>query len=145
MFQLDYLNTCTPEAFAAALGDIFEHSPWVAQGAVAKRPFPTVTALHDAMMVVVRAAPADRQLAFVLAHPELGSKLGRAPILTDASKEEQGVSASTSCPTRSLSGSTALIPPTGSDLAFPSSSACGVTPAIRPAPVRAPRRTPQGP
>jgi 2-oxo-4-hydroxy-4-carboxy-5-ureidoimidazoline decarboxylase len=90
MFQLDDLNSCTPEAFAAALGEIFEHSPWVAQGAVAGRPFPTVATLHDAMMAVVRAAPADRQLAFVLAHPELGSKLGRAPVLTDASKEEQG-------------------------------------------------------
>jgi 2-oxo-4-hydroxy-4-carboxy-5-ureidoimidazoline decarboxylase len=89
MFQLDDLNSCTPAAFAAALGEIFEHSPWVAQGAAAGRPFPTVTALHDAMMAVVRAAPSDRQLAFVLAHPELGSKLGRAPVLTDASKEEQ--------------------------------------------------------
>ncbi len=90
MFQLDDLNSCTPAAFAAALGEIFEHSPWVAQEAAAGRPFPTVTALHDAMMAVVRAAPADRQLAFVLAHPELGSKLGRAPVLTDASKDEQG-------------------------------------------------------
>ena len=90
MFQLDDLNSCTPTAFAAALGEIFEHSPWVAQGAVAGRPFPTVAALHDAMMAVVRAAPADRQLAFVLAHPELGSKLGRAPVLTEASKAEQG-------------------------------------------------------
>jgi 2-oxo-4-hydroxy-4-carboxy-5-ureidoimidazoline decarboxylase len=90
MFRLDYLNTCMPEAFAAALGEIFEHSPWVAQEAIARRPFPTVAALHDTMMAVVRAAPADRQLALVLAHPELGSKVGRAPLLTDASKEEQG-------------------------------------------------------
>jgi 2-oxo-4-hydroxy-4-carboxy-5-ureidoimidazoline decarboxylase len=58
MFQLDYLNTCTAETFEAALGEIFEHSPWVAQGAVAKRPFPTVTGLHDAMMAVVRVTPA---------------------------------------------------------------------------------------
>ena len=90
MFQLNYLNTCTADAFAAALGEIFEHSPWVAQGATAKRPFPTVAALHDAMMAVVRAAPADRQLAFLQAHPELGSKVGRAPVLTEASRDEQG-------------------------------------------------------
>jgi 2-oxo-4-hydroxy-4-carboxy-5-ureidoimidazoline decarboxylase len=90
MFQLDYLNTCTPDAFAAALGEVFEHSPWVAQGAATRRPFPTVAALHDAMVEVVRAAPADRKLAFLQAHPELGSKLGRTPVLTQASRDEQG-------------------------------------------------------
>src|SRR6516165_6354811 len=74
MFQLDDLNTCAPDAFAAALGEIFEHSPWVAQAAGPRRPFPTVAALHDAMMAVIRAAPADRKLAFLQAHPELGSK-----------------------------------------------------------------------
>jgi 2-oxo-4-hydroxy-4-carboxy-5-ureidoimidazoline decarboxylase len=90
MFQLDYLNTCTPEEFTAALGEIFEHSPWVAQSATTRRPFPTVGALHGGMMEAVRSAPADRQLAFLQAHPELGSKVGRAPVLTDASREEQG-------------------------------------------------------
>jgi 2-oxo-4-hydroxy-4-carboxy-5-ureidoimidazoline decarboxylase len=90
MFQLEYLNTCAPDAFEAALGEIFEHSTWVAQGAAAKRPFPTVSALHEAMMAVVRAAPADRQLSFLQAHPELGSKVGRAPVLTEASRDEQG-------------------------------------------------------
>lgn len=90
MFQLDDLNSCTPDAFAAALGEIFEHSPWVAQTAAARRPFPTVAALHDAMVAVIQAAPADRKLAFLQAHPELGSKLGRSPVLTQASRDEQG-------------------------------------------------------
>jgi 2-oxo-4-hydroxy-4-carboxy-5-ureidoimidazoline decarboxylase len=90
MFQLDDLNSCPPDAFAAALGEIFEHSPWVAEAATPQRPFPTVAALHDAMMAVIRAAPADRKLAFLQAHPELGSKLGRAPVLTQASQDEQG-------------------------------------------------------
>ncbi len=90
MFQLDYLNTCAPDAFAAALGEIFEHSRWVAEAAAARRPFPTVAALHDAMVEVIRAAPAERKLAFLNAHPELGSKLGRSPVLTEASRDEQG-------------------------------------------------------
>jgi 2-oxo-4-hydroxy-4-carboxy-5-ureidoimidazoline decarboxylase len=90
MFHLDYLNTCTPDAFTAALGEIFEHSPWVAQAASAKRPFGGVAALHAAMMDAVRAAPAERQFGFLQAHPELGSKVGRAPVLTDASRDEQG-------------------------------------------------------
>jgi 2-oxo-4-hydroxy-4-carboxy-5-ureidoimidazoline decarboxylase len=90
MFQLDYLNTCAPDAFVAALGEIFEHSPWVAEAAAARRPFPTVAALHDAMVAAVRAAPVERRLAFLQAHPELGSKLGRTPVLTHASRDEQG-------------------------------------------------------
>jgi 2-oxo-4-hydroxy-4-carboxy-5-ureidoimidazoline decarboxylase len=90
MFHLDYLNTCAPDAFTAALGEIFEHSPWVAQAASAKRPFASVAALHAAMVDAVLAAPADRQLAFLQAHPELGSKVGRAPVLTEASRDEQG-------------------------------------------------------
>jgi 2-oxo-4-hydroxy-4-carboxy-5-ureidoimidazoline decarboxylase len=90
MFHLDYLNSCPPDAFTAALGEIFEHSPWVAQAASTKRPFTSVAALHAAMVDALRAAPAERQLAFLQAHPELGSKVGRAPILTDASRDEQG-------------------------------------------------------
>ncbi len=90
MPHLDYLNTCPRDGFIAALGDVFEHSPWVAEAAFLVRPFPTVTALHDAMMQAVRDAPPSRQREFVRAHPELGSKLGRATDLTDASKEEQG-------------------------------------------------------
>jgi 2-oxo-4-hydroxy-4-carboxy-5-ureidoimidazoline decarboxylase len=90
MFHLDDLNSGKPDAFTAALGEIFEHSPWVAQAASTRRPFASVAALHAAMVDAVRAAPADRQLAFLQAHPELGSKVGRAPVLTDASRDEQG-------------------------------------------------------
>ncbi len=90
MPQLDYLNTCTHDDFIAALGDVFEHSAWVAEAAFPFRPFPTVAALHQAMTDAVQRAPRERQIAFVRAHPELGSKLGRSADLTEASKDEQG-------------------------------------------------------
>jgi 2-oxo-4-hydroxy-4-carboxy-5-ureidoimidazoline decarboxylase len=70
MVQLDYLNACSPEAFTPALGKIFEHSPWVAQAAVAQRRFASVAALHDAIMDAVRVAPAWRRPAFLQTHPE---------------------------------------------------------------------------
>ncbi len=89
MANLEHLNTCSRDAFAAALGDIFEHSPWVAETAFLVRPFATVAALHYAMMEAVRRAPRHRQLAFVRGHPELGSKVARTD-LTHASKAEQG-------------------------------------------------------
>jgi 2-oxo-4-hydroxy-4-carboxy-5-ureidoimidazoline decarboxylase len=87
---LDHLNTVDAAGFSALLGDIFEHAPWVAEAAAAKRPFATVAALHDAMVAAVMAASAERQLAFLRGHPELGSKVARAGAMTADSIAEQG-------------------------------------------------------
>jgi 2-oxo-4-hydroxy-4-carboxy-5-ureidoimidazoline decarboxylase len=89
MHTLESLNVALREEFVAALGDVFEHAPWVAAAAAAKRPFATVTALHDAMLAAVTSAPVETQLAFLNAHPELGSKVARADWTAD-SKSEQG-------------------------------------------------------
>ena len=86
---LDALNTLPPASFVAALGEVFEHSLWVAEMAATGRPYSTVAALHEAMMQAVRKAPPERQHAFIAGHPELGSKVKRAE-LTDHSKAEQG-------------------------------------------------------
>ena len=86
---LSGLNALTAPAFVAALRDVFEHAPWVAEAAAAGRPYPTVTALHEAMMAAVRNAAPDRQAAFIGGHPELGSRVRRAE-LTDHSQAEQG-------------------------------------------------------
>ncbi len=88
-FTLDSLNTLSVDGFTTAVGDIFEHAPWVAEGAAGRRPFPTVAALHEAMVTVVRESPAERQLAFIRAHPELGSKVKRLDITVE-SQSEQG-------------------------------------------------------
>lgn len=84
------LNASDPAGFVAAVGDIFEHAPWVAERAHAALPFPTVAALHDAMMAVVRAAPRAEQLKFLRGHPELGGKVARAGAMTADSRAEQG-------------------------------------------------------
>jgi 2-oxo-4-hydroxy-4-carboxy-5-ureidoimidazoline decarboxylase len=77
------------EAFAAALGDVFEHSRWVAEGAWERRPFGDVAALHRAMVAVMRGAGRERQLALVRAHPELAGAAARRGALTAASRQEQ--------------------------------------------------------
>ncbi len=87
--SLDDLNRATAGDFAAAVGDTFELAPWVAEAAAAKRPFATVSALHEAMMGAVRAAPRERQLAFVCGHPDLAGKAARAGALTEDSRHEQ--------------------------------------------------------
>jgi 2-oxo-4-hydroxy-4-carboxy-5-ureidoimidazoline decarboxylase len=87
---LDALNALDATGFTAALGDIFEHAPWVAQAAAAERPFATVAALHEAMLAAVDAAPSETQLAFLRGHPELGGKVARAGAMTADSVAEQG-------------------------------------------------------
>ncbi|HEY2754634.1 MAG TPA: 2-oxo-4-hydroxy-4-carboxy-5-ureidoimidazoline decarboxylase [Pseudolabrys sp.] len=86
---LESLNSATPSDFTAALGDIFEHSPWVAEAVSAQRPFATLAALHEAMTQAVRMVPADAQLLLIKAHPDLGGKAVRAGTLTADSTHEQ--------------------------------------------------------
>lgn len=90
MIGLDELNTCGAVRFVEVLGEVFEKAPWVAERALRARPFPTVTALHDALMDVVRAAPAAETLSFLRGHPELGGKVARAGAMTAESVAEQG-------------------------------------------------------
>ncbi|MBX9843502.1 MAG: 2-oxo-4-hydroxy-4-carboxy-5-ureidoimidazoline decarboxylase [Xanthobacteraceae bacterium] len=87
--SLEALNAMPASSFVAALGKAFEHADWVAEVAAGGRPYPTVTALHEAMMQAVRTAPPEQLLAFIGGHPELGSRVKRAD-LTDHSKAEQG-------------------------------------------------------
>ena len=86
---LSGLNGLPASSFVAALGEVFEHAPWVAETAAPGRPYPTVAALHEAMMQAVRRTAPERQLAFIAGHPERGSRLKRAD-LTGQSQSEQG-------------------------------------------------------
>jgi 2-oxo-4-hydroxy-4-carboxy-5-ureidoimidazoline decarboxylase len=90
MTTLDQLNACDQAAFMAAVGNVFEHAPWVAERACAARPFGSIAALHGAMMQAVRDAPREKQLAFLRGHPELAGKVARAGAMTADSKAEQG-------------------------------------------------------
>jgi 2-oxo-4-hydroxy-4-carboxy-5-ureidoimidazoline decarboxylase len=86
---LAQLNKASEQDFAAALGSVFEHSPWVAERAAAKRPFSSGLALLDAMKAVVKSASRDEQLALLRAHPDLAGKAARAGTLTKESSAEQ--------------------------------------------------------
>lgn len=87
--SLEHLNAADAAGFVAALGDIYEHAPWVAQAVCDQRPFAALAALHQAMTAAVRAAPPDRQLELIRAHPDLAGKAARAGRLTADSKAEQ--------------------------------------------------------
>jgi OHCU decarboxylase len=87
---LDRLNAMPQHEFRAALGEVFEHSPWVAERAWTRRPFASVEALHAAMVTAVRAAGTEEQLALIRAHPELAGREAAAGTLTADSTSEQG-------------------------------------------------------
>ena len=89
---LDDLNHLPAMDVVAVLGRIFEDAPWVAERALAKRPFPTVSALHEAMMAELRAAPAATLLSFLRGHPELaGNAAARGEIGAESRAEQAGL------------------------------------------------------
>ena len=84
------LNQLGEPKFVERLGAVFEHSPWVAEGAWRRRPFASLETLHIAMTAIVREAPMERKLALVRAHPELAGQEAKAGTLTADSTGEQG-------------------------------------------------------
>ena len=83
------LNDCSRQDFVAALANIFEYSPWIAEQAAALRPFAGVRQLFAAMKAAVDRAPAELRLALIKAHPDLANKTQRAAGLTAESSAEQ--------------------------------------------------------
>lgn len=78
--------------FVERFGGVFEHSPWIAEGAYEaglSRADDTAQALHAAMAKVLRAATRAQQLSVIHAHPDLAGKLAAAKLLTADSAQEQ--------------------------------------------------------
>ena len=61
MISLSELNGADRASFVDHLGSIFEHSPWVAEGAWDPRPFATLEVLHGAMVAVVDESGEEQQ------------------------------------------------------------------------------------
>lgn len=97
MISLDRLNAAPVAEFVAALGGIFEHSPWIAERAAAARPFTSRVELLEAMCGVVAAASLDEQLGLIRAHPELAGRAAIRKELTAESGREQQSAGLDSC------------------------------------------------
>ena len=89
MPSLSTLNSLDQTAFVAALGHLFEHSPWVAEETWAQRPFADAAALHAALCATMRRASREKQLALIRAHPDLAGRLAQQKKLTAESTREQ--------------------------------------------------------
>jgi OHCU decarboxylase len=78
--------------FMERFGDIFEHTPQLAQAAYAAGLSPehdSLEGLHAALSAALYRLPRAAQLALIRAHPDLAGRLALATQLTADSKQEQ--------------------------------------------------------
>lgn len=94
---LSQLNQAALEEASRLLGGLYEHSPWIAQVALAQRPFTSLAQLKYAMVGVLNAADVEPQLALIRAHPELAGKAMVDQRLTAESNNEQSKAGLTHC------------------------------------------------
>ena len=94
---LEQLNTASAAEALQLLDGVYEHSPWIAEQALAQRPFRSLAHLKHAMAHAVRTASTDAQLGLIRAHPELAGKAMVAQSLTAESTHEQSKAGLTQC------------------------------------------------
>ncbi|AVP58367.1 2-oxo-4-hydroxy-4-carboxy-5-ureidoimidazoline decarboxylase [Pulveribacter suum] len=94
---LEQLNAAPLQGAVAMLEGVYEHSPWIAEAALAERPFASLAQLKHAMVRVLAAAGEDAQLALIRAHPELAGKAAVSQQLTAESTHEQSKAGLTDC------------------------------------------------
>lgn len=92
MLVIDQINELPEETFVKVYGHLFEHSPWIARGAAAKRPFADCESMRRAFLSVIDESSMEEQFALLRAHPELAGKEAREDTLTRDSASEQASS-----------------------------------------------------
>ena len=95
--SLDQLNTAPSAWLLQQLGGLYEHSPWIAEQALQRRPFVSLAQFKHAMAQVVTAASREAQLALVRAHPELAGRAMVSQALTAESTGEQSRAGLSEC------------------------------------------------
>ena len=94
---LEQLNTADLASATQLLDGLYEHSPWIAEAALAQRPFTSLAHLKHVMVQVLAQAGVQPQLALIRAHPELAGKAMVAQSLTAESTNEQNKAGLTQC------------------------------------------------
>jgi beta-ureidopropionase / N-carbamoyl-L-amino-acid hydrolase len=94
---LDAINSASDEHALALLDGLYEHSPWIAEQALSKRPFTSVNHLKRALVEVLDAASPAEHVRLIQAHPELAGKAMQTLSLTLESTGEQKAAGLTEC------------------------------------------------
>ncbi len=97
MLTIEQLNQASAEQALHMLDGTYEHSPWIAQGALAHRPFRSLNHLKQVMAGIVRNSSQEQKLALLRAHPELAGKAMVSKALTSESTDEQSRAGLTHC------------------------------------------------
>jgi N-carbamoyl-L-amino-acid hydrolase len=94
---IQQLNSVSEADAVQMLDGLYEHSPWIAQAALAQRPFASLAQLKHALVQVLDAADLEAQLTLIRAHPELAGKAMVSQTLTAESSNEQSAAGLTHC------------------------------------------------
>ena len=94
---LAQLNAAAPTEAVALLDGVYEHSPWIAERALAARPYRSLAHLKHALVQALAAASVDEQIGLIRAHPELAGKAMVSKTLTAESTNEQRKAGLTDC------------------------------------------------
>ncbi len=89
MPTLAELNAATPDAFLRLIGGPLEGETWLAERALAQRPFHTRAALIHALEQAALNASEAEQIALIASHPDLAGKAAIDGTLSAASQQEQ--------------------------------------------------------
>ena len=85
---LAFLNTASQHEVLQQLPGLYEHSPWIAEKALAVRPFASLAGFKYAMVRVLAEAGIQAQLDLIRAHPELAGKAAE-PLTAESSFEQK--------------------------------------------------------
>jgi 2-oxo-4-hydroxy-4-carboxy-5-ureidoimidazoline decarboxylase len=80
------------DAFVAAFGDVIEFTPAAAKSAFTRRPFATVTALHEALIDGLRLLPPAEQHAFFKRLSDIGENAVPFTAASTAEQSKSGIS-----------------------------------------------------
>ncbi len=116
---LDHINSAPTAEAAALLDGLYEHSPWIAEAALAQRPFRSLAQLKHVMARIVHDAGHEAQLSLIRAHPELAGKAMVSQSLTAESTNEQNKAGLTNCSPEEFAKIQALNAAYNSKFGFP--------------------------
>jgi N-carbamoyl-L-amino-acid hydrolase len=113
------LNAASCADAVALLEGIYEHSPWVAEAALAARPFQSLQHLKHALAQAVTQAPPEQQFSLIRMHPELAGQQMETGTLTAESTHEQNKAGLTNCTPEELAHIRELNTAYGAKFGFP--------------------------
>jgi beta-ureidopropionase / N-carbamoyl-L-amino-acid hydrolase len=94
---IDQINQASLPQALTMLDGLYEHSPWIAELALTKRPFASLGHLKHCMVEVLAGAGKEKQITLIRAHPELAGKAMVSKALTAESTNEQSKAGLTHC------------------------------------------------